>query len=90
MKISILKVVLQNALIAFRAKYKHLLLCPQKRFNVGDKVLICGKHLGVVIRPVNDDFDAKYSTWVYVYNRGYASNYANCNLTLHADQSVSK
>lgn len=60
------------------------------KFKEGERVLINGADVGVTVAPLNDHWDLKRNTWVYVYGRGYASCYANHNVTRHADQAASR
>lgn len=82
------KHVLLMCLLSFRNKYAHLLDAPQKKFNEGEKVIVCGDWTATVCKPRNQDFDLERNTWVHHAMLGYRC-YANYNLTRHPDQSRS-
>ena len=90
MKIKIMQHFLHHVLFRLQKSHGHLCPQPQKKFNEGDLVLVCGEKRAVVCKPFNDLFDLSRNTWVYDDIRNLPICYANHNLTRHPDQSVRK
>lgn len=53
---------------------------------IGDVVLVYGTDLGIVVKPEHNN--CKSGVWVFVYSKGYASCYDECNVKLkvHNDE----
>jgi len=50
---------------------------------IGERVLVYGKDLGVVVEPENNN--CSHGVWVFVYTKGYASCYAEHNVSIKVD-----